>query len=444
MSAPSPDALASDEILARLMSLHPKVIDLSLGRIERLLAKLGNPERRVPPVIHVAGTNGKGSTCAFLRSILEAGGKRVHVYTSPHLVRFHERIRLSGKLIDEDELAALLEECEVANAGEPITFFEITTAAAFLAFSRRKADALILEVGLGGKLDATNVIDRPAVTVITPVDLDHQHYLGDDIKTIAGEKAGIMKRRVPCIVGPQTDDAREVLEDKAEALGIPLAMWGSGEGFMAHEEHRRMVYQDEDGLLDLPMPRLAGAHQIINAAMAIAALRKSAAFKLDDKAFEDGMMSVEWQARLQRLSRGPLVKAAPKEAEIWLDGAHNPHGGRALAHAIADLEETTPRPLYLICGMLQTKDPRGFFAAFRGLAKHVTTVEIPGEPSSLGAGQLYDAAHAEGLDAHPAPSIEDAMLQIEARAQLTKSKIPPRIVICGSLRLAGAVLRENS
>lgn len=442
MSGPSPDALASDEILARLTALHPKVIDLSLGRIERLLGKLGNPERRMPPVLHVAGTNGKGSTCAFMRAMLEAAGKRVHVYTSPHLVRFHERIRLSGRLIDEDELQALLEECEAANGGEPITFFEITTAAAFLAFSRRRADALILEVGLGGRLDATNVIESPAVTVITPVDLDHQQYLGDDLKTIAGEKAGIMKRRVPCVIGPQTDEAREVIEERAIQLGIPLSIWG--QDFMAHEEHRRMVFQDENGLIDLPMPRLPGAHQIVNAAVAIAALRKATGFTIEDRALEDGLMSVDWPARMQRLTRGPLVNAAPKDAEIWLDGAHNPHGGRALAHAIADLEETHPRPLYLVCGMLQTKDPRGFFAAFRDLAKHVTTVEIPGETASLGAGQLYDAARAEGLDAHPAPSIEDAMLQIEARAQLAKSKTPPRIVLCGSLRLAGAVLRENA
>lgn len=442
MSGPSPDALVSDEILARLTALHPKVIDLSLGRIERLLGKLGNPERRLPPVFHVAGTNGKGSTCAFLRAILEAAGKRVHVYSSPHLVRFHERIRLCGKLIDEDELQALLEECEAANAGDPITFFEVTTAAAFLAFSRRKADALILEVGLGGKLDATNVIEHPVVTVITPVDMDHQQYLGDTIKAIAGEKAGIMKRRVPCIVGPQTDEAREVIEERAVQLGSPLAIWG--QDFMAHEEHRRMVFQDENGLLDLPMPNLPGAHQIVNAAVAIAALRRAPGFAIEERAIEDGLMSVDWPARMQRLTRGPLVSAAPKDAEVWLDGAHNPHGARALAHAIADLEESTPRPLYLICGMLQTKDPRGFFAAFRGLAKHVTTVDIPGEAASLGAGQLYDAARAEGLDAHPAPSIEDAMLQIEARNQLVKSKTPPRIVLCGSLRLAGAVLRENS
>lgn len=441
MSHPSPGDLASDEILARLTALHPKVIDLSLGRVERLLAKLGHPERRLPPVIHVAGTNGKGSTCAFVRSILESAGKRVHVYSSPHLVAFHERIRLSGKLIAEDELSALLEECEAVNDGEPITFFEITTAAAMLAFTRHKADALVLEVGLGGRLDATNVIDRPVATIVTPIDLDHQSFLGNTIAEIAGEKAGIIKRGVPCIVGPQSDEAREIIEEHANALSAPVSFWG--QEFMAHEEHRRMVYQDEVGLLDLPMPRLTGAHQIVNAAMAIAALRVLRDPKIDDRAVEDGLMSVEWPGRMQRLTRGPLVAAAPKGAEIWLDGAHNPHGARALAHAIADLEDRNPRPLYLICGMLQTKDARGFLAAFRGLARHVTTIEIPGDASTQGAGQLYDAARAEGLESHPAPSIEDAMLQIEGRSTLGHPKSPPRIIICGSLHLAGAVLREN-
>jgi dihydrofolate synthase/folylpolyglutamate synthase len=441
MSDPQRDVAASDEILARLLTLHPKIIDLSLARIERLLAKLGHPERRLPPVIHVAGTNGKGSTCAFLRAILEASGRRAHVYTSPHLVRFHERIRLSGKPIDEDELSALLEECEHVNAGEPITFFEITTAAAMLAFTRHKADAVILEVGLGGRLDATNVIERPAVGVITPVDFDHQHYLGTALRDIATEKAGIIKRGVPCVIGPQHDDARDAIEHKALAFDAPFWMWG--QEFAAHEEHRRMVYQDEHGLLDLPLPRLTGAHQIVNAAIAIAALRNAAGLKVSDQAIEDGLMTVDWPGRLQRLTQGPLLSAAPKGAEVWLDGAHNPHAARALAHAIADIEERTPRPLYLVCGMLQTKDPREFFAAFRGLAKHVTTVAIPDEAGSFGAGQLYDAARAEGLDAHPAQSVEDAVLQIEARAALADAKLPPRILICGSLHLAGAVLREN-
>jgi dihydrofolate synthase / folylpolyglutamate synthase len=441
MSERSRDALASDEILARLMALHPKIIDLSLGRIERLLGRLGNPENRLPPVIHVAGTNGKGSTAAFLRAMLEASGRRVHVYTSPHLVRFHERIRLSGKLIDEDELSALLEECETVNGGEPITFFEITTAAAFLAFTRHKADAVILEVGLGGKLDATNVVDRPAVSVITPVEYDHQHYLGETLREIAGEKAGIIKRGVPVVIGPQQDEVRDLIERKAQAVDAPAWFWS--QEFAAHEEHRRMVYQDEQGLLDLPMPRLPGAHQIVNAAIAIAALRNASDLNVSDRAIEDALIAVEWPGRLQRLTHGPLVSAAPKGAEIWLDGAHNPHAARALAHAIADMEERTPRPLYLICGMLQTKDPSGFFGAFRGLTKHVTTVTIPGDSVSFGAGQLYDAARAAGLEAHPAPSVEDAMMQIEARTSLTDEKTPPRILICGSLYLAGAVLREN-
>jgi len=441
MSTPAGSDLASDAILARLTALHPKLIDLSLGRIEALLEKLGSPHKRLPPVIHVAGTNGKGSTCAFLRAMLEADGKRVHVYSSPHLVRFHERIRLGGKLIEEDELAALLEECEDRNAGAPITFFEITTAAAMLAFTRHKADALILEVGLGGRFDATNVIARPAATVITPVDLDHQSYLGSTIGEIAGEKAGIIKRGVTCIVGPQAEEAREVIEERATRHEAPLALWG--QDFMAHEEHRRMVFQDENGLMDLPLPRLPGAHQIVNAAVAIATLRRQQAWPVSDRAIEDGLMTVEWPARLQRLTRGPLVATAPKGAEVWLDGAHNPHGARALAHAIADLEERTPRPLYLICGMLQTKDATGYFQAFRGLTRCVTTVAIPGDALTQGAGQLYDAAIASGLEAYPASSLEDALMQIEGRHALSNATTAPRIVICGSLHLAGAVLREN-
>lgn len=441
MSSPADGELASDAILARLTTLHPKLIDLSLGRILGLLEKLDSPHKRLPPVIHVAGTNGKGSTCAFLRAMLEAEGKRVHVYSSPHLVRFHERIRLSGKLIDEDELSALLEECEQRNDGAPITFFEITTAAAMLAFTRHKADAVILEVGLGGTHDATNVIARPAATIITPVDLDHQNFLGSILAGIAEEKAGIIKSGVHCTVGPQSDEAREVIEQRAATLNAPLSLWG--QDFMAHEEHRRMVFQDECGLMDLPMPRLAGAHQIINAATAIATLRKLQILTVSDRAIEDGLMTVEWPARMQRLTRGPLVTIAPKGAEIWLDGAHNPHGAKALAHAIADLEDRNPRPLYLICGMLQTKDAQSFFSVFRGLARSVTTVAIPGDPASQGAGQLYDAASAVGLDAYPAPSVEDALLQIEGRSEMENGELPPRIIICGSLHLAGVVLREN-
>ncbi|HEX4535056.1 MAG TPA: folylpolyglutamate synthase/dihydrofolate synthase family protein [Rhizomicrobium sp.] len=431
-------AAQSDAILERLLSLHPKRIDLVLDRIERLLAALGHPERKLPPVIHVAGTNGKGSTCAFVRAMLEAQGLKVHVYTSPHLVRFHERIRIAGKLIDETELTDILEECERANAGAPITFFEITTAAAFLAFSRHPADALVLEVGLGGVLDATNVIPHPRVTIITPVGLDHQEFLGSTLSGIAAEKAGIIKAGVPVIVGPQDDDARDVIQRRAEALNAPALFYG--QDYFAHSEQGRMIYQDEGGLLDLPLPKLAGGHQIENAAGAIAAVR--AGGWNDEHAIETGLRRVEWPARMQRLSRGPLIDLAPPDAEVWLDGGHNPHAAHAIAAALAELEERSPKPLYFICGMLNTKDAAGFFAPFAGLVRHVTTITIPDEKAAQGAGALYDAAHSVGLEADPANSIEEAMMQVSAYARARKE--PARILICGSLHLAGKILAENA
>ncbi|HEV2562938.1 MAG TPA: folylpolyglutamate synthase/dihydrofolate synthase family protein [Rhizomicrobium sp.] len=433
-------AASSDAILQRLLSLHPKRIDLVLDRIERLLAALGNPERRLPPIIHVAGTNGKGSTCAFSRAMLEAQGLKVHVYSSPHLVRFHERIRLAGILITEEELAACLDECERANEGASITFFEITTAAALLAFSRHPADALVLEVGLGGRLDATNVV-IPRVSVITPVGLDHQEFLGDELPGIAGEKAGIIKKGVPVIVGSQEDQARDVILRTAESLHAPALFFG--QDFFAHNEHGRMVYQDGDVLLDLPMPRLPGPHQIENAATAIAALRHAGLGWGSEGAIEFGLRNAEWPARLQRLSRGPLIDLAPKGAEIWLDGGHNPHAALAIARAMADFEERSPKPLYLICGMLKTKDAAGYFAPFRGLARHVTTVTIPGEEASRGAGELYDAARMSGLDASPADDLEDAMMQVAAWSRARPKDGPPRVLICGSLYLAGKVLAKN-
>ena len=435
-------AARSDAILERLLQLHPKRIDLVLDRIERLLATLGRPEEKVPPVIHVAGTNGKGSTCAFARAMLEAQGLRVHVYTSPHLVHFHERIRLAGSLISEEELSDLLEECEIANGGAPITFFEITTAAALLAFSRHPADVLILEVGLGGRLDATNVIRRPAVTVITPVGLDHQEFLGNDLAGVAAEKAGIVKHGVPLIMGPQGDRARDVIERTADSLSAPL--YAIGQDWSVHAERGRMVYQDENGLLDLPMPRLAGPHQIDNGGMAIAALRHARRNWAKEAGIERGLRRVDWPARLQRLTRGPLIALAPEGAEVWLDGGHNPHAAHAIAQALADFEEKSEKPLYLICGMLKTKDAQGFFAPFRGLARHVTTVSIPGEAASRGAGELYDAARHAGLDASPADDLEDAMLQVVGWAHGRPGEAPPRILICGSLYLAGSVLVENS
>ncbi|HTT96874.1 MAG TPA: folylpolyglutamate synthase/dihydrofolate synthase family protein [Rhizomicrobium sp.] len=435
-------ATRSDAVLERLLSLHPKKIDLVLDRIQRLLAQLGHPERALPPVIHVAGTNGKGSTCAFSRAMLEAQGLKVHVYSSPHLVEFRERIRLGGVLISEEELSATLEECERINDGAPITFFEITTAAAFLAFARHKADALVLEVGLGGKYDATNVIAKPRMTIITPIGLDHAEFLGEQIAGIAAEKAGIVKPGVPLVVGNQEDVPRDVILRRADALSAPAYVFG--QDFFAHQEHGRLVYQDTDGLLDLPLPKLIGRHQIENAATAIAGLRRAGHGWGKDSAIERGLRTVEWPARLQRLHRGPLVEAAPEGAEVWLDGGHNPHGAAAVASAMADLEDRGERPLYLICGMLRTKDALGFLQPFRGLARHVATVTIPGEPMSLGAGELYDRARGAGLDAAPAEDIEDAMLQLAAWTRAHSKEPPPRILICGSLYLAGVVLSENS
>ena len=435
-------ASRSDAILDRLLYIHPKGIDLKLERIERLLADLGHPELQMPPVFHVAGTNGKGSTCAFLRAMLEASGKRVHVYTSPHLVRFNERIRIAGDLISDEELADVLEECERVNDGKEITFFEILMCAAFLAFSRHPADALVLEVGLGGKYDATNVIAKPLMTVITPIGLDHAEFLGTNIASIAAEKAGIVKRGVPLVVGNQDDIPRDVIVRRADALNAPVFVYG--QDFFCHSEHGRMTYQDDNGLLDLPLPRLIGQHQIENAATAIAALRHAGPGWADDAAIETGLRTVQWPARLQRLTKGPLIALAPHDAEIWLDGGHNPHGAAAVSRALADLEERSPKPLYLICGMLKTKDARGFLEPFGGLARHVTTVQIEGEPASRGAGELYDAARAVGLNATPADDLEDAMMQVDAWARAHPGDPAPRILICGSLYLAGRVLAENS
>jgi dihydrofolate synthase / folylpolyglutamate synthase len=431
----------SDTVLKRLLTLHPKRIDLALERILRLLANLGNPHLKLPPVVHVAGTNGKGSACAFARAMLEAQGFKVHVHTSPHLVRFHERIRLAGKLISEEALVSLLEEVEEVNQGREITFFEITAAAMFLAFSRHSADMVVLEVGLGGTFDATNVVPNPAMTVIQPVGMDHREFLGDDLAGIAAEKAGIIKRGAPLVVGPQNPIARHVILRQADRLGVPVFEFG--QDFFSRQEHGRMVYEDETGLLDLPLPKLTGRHQIENAGVAIAALRHAGRGWGQDAAVERGLSTVEWPARLQRLHKGPLVEAAPKGSEVWLDGGHNPHGAEAVSRAMADMEEHGERPLYLICGMLSTKDAVGYLRAFNGLARHVVTVAIPGEPNSLGAGALYDAARRAGLDSAPAEDLDDAMLQVTAWTRLDAQETPPRILICGSFYLAGKVLAEN-
>jgi dihydrofolate synthase / folylpolyglutamate synthase len=421
-------ASGSDVILERMMTLHPKVIDLTLARVERLLAALGHPERKLPPVIHIAGTNGKGSTQAMIRAGLEAGGDRVHAYTSPHLARFHERIRLAGDLISEPLLTALLDECVRMNGPDEITFFEITTCAAFLGFARTPADWTLLEVGLGGRLDATNVVDKPRLTIITPVSLDHQAFLGDTVAAIAGEKAGIIKRGVPVIVGPQTEDGLAVIEAKAARMGAPVLAFG--QHWHVAEDRGRVVYQDETGLLDLPLPNLPGPHQVQNAGAAIAALR---ALGRDEAACEAAVTHADWPARMQRLRHGPLVDLAPK-VELWLDGGHNPAGGEAIAATLARMPK---RPTHVICGMLNTKDVTGYM---RPLAPHVTrlhAVTIPGEKNTLPAEVTRDAARSVGIDAVTALSVADALATVAA------SDPEARVLICGSLYLAGAVLREN-
>jgi len=430
-----------DSIVARLTRLHPKLIDLSLARIERLLEALGSPEKNLPPVIHVAGTNGKGSVIAFMRAMLEEAGYRVHAYTSPHLVRFNERFRFGawgdGKLVSDDALEAALAECERANAGAPITVFEITTAAGMLLFSRHAADVLLLEVGLGGRLDATNVIDAPLASVITPIAVDHTDFLGGSLEQIAAEKAGILKRGAPAIVAAQPRDALGVIERQAARVGARLRI--AGENWTATEERGRLVYQDEDGLLDLPPPRLYGRHQFENAGLAIAALRAIPQFKLTPAAFEAGMAKADWPGRMQRLSQGALVELAPEGSELWLDGAHNPEGGRALAAALADLEERVSRPLVLIVGMMTTKDCQGFLRNFTGLARRMIAVPVPNLEKSMPAEAVADAARAIGL---PATSRDDLEEALEAARKLDLDP-PPRILITGSLYLAGEVLRQN-
>ena len=428
--------IPSDAITARFAPLHPRRIDLSLGRIERLLHDLGSPHERLPPVVHVAGTNGKGSTVAFMRAGLEAAGKRVHVYTSPHLVRYNERFRLAGSIVDDERLAEALDRCEAVNAGQSISVFEITTAAALLLFSETPADVLLLEVGLGGRFDATNVIAAPAATVITPISYDHLEFLGSTLAKIAYEKAGILKRGAPAIIAEQEDEAQAVIEREALKAGAPRIL--AGRDFFVRAENGRLIFEDHDGLLDLPLPRLAGRHQHGNAATAIAALRAMDR-ELPIEAFERGLSEADWPARLQRLRIGPLVALAPPQAELWLDGAHNEAGGRVLAEAMAVFEDQSSRPLALICGTLTTKDTAGFLGHFRGLAQETIAVPIAGEHAARSAEEVAVIARGVGLSAAACDSVASALRFLAAR----QWPVPPRILIAGSLYLAGAVLEAN-
>jgi dihydrofolate synthase/folylpolyglutamate synthase len=430
-----------DELIARLSALHPKRIDLGLERMQRLLERLDHPERKLPPVIHIAGTNGKGSTLAYLRAILEAAGLRVHAYTSPYLVRINESFRLGrmggGVLVGDDELQNALAHCERVNAGAPLTFFEAKTAAAFYLFAQHPADVLLLEVGLGGRLDSTNVIEAPLATVIAPISMDHIEFLGDTLTSIAGEKAAIIRRGVPVITAEQPVEALAVIEARANRMRAPLH--AAGEGWHVGVERGRLVYQDDRGLMDLAAPKLFGRHQFDNAGLAIATLRAIETLNIPSAAFEAGIVNAEWPARMQRLSSGALLEQAPRGCEIWLDGGHNAEGGRVVAAALGDLEERVSRPLVVIAGMMANKDADAFLANFAGLTRHIIAVEIPHQDNAMPPDRLADAARSLGMRVEIAEGVEAALRALKRLAY----DVPPRILITGSLYLAGHVLSLN-
>jgi dihydrofolate synthase/folylpolyglutamate synthase len=427
--------LSADREIEHLMTLHPKGFDLSLERVSRLLEKLGNPQDLMPPVIHIAGTNGKGSCAAFTRAILEAQGLLVHTHTSPHLVNWHERYRIAAdggsRLVDDATLAEAIARVAKANDGQQITVFEILSAVGFLLFSEHPADVVVMEVGLGGRFDATNVIARPAASVIMPVSMDHEAYLGDRVELIAAEKAGIIKQGCPVVIGSQPHEAAlEVLADTAARLGCPTHIYG--QDFFAFAEHGRMVYQDQDGLMDLSLPRMTGRHQLANASAAIAAV-KAAGFDPRENAIDRAMTTASWPGRMMEL--------APAGAEIWVDGGHNPGAGIVISEALAELEQKDPRPLFMIAGMINTKDQSGYFHAFNGLVKHVYTVPVEFSDASVGNDELAVRASAAGLSAEPVSSVANALMLLRDNWQETD--VPPRILIGGSLYLVGAVLAEN-
>ena len=420
----------SDVVLDRLLSLHPKIIDLTLDRVTRLLKKLNNPEDKISQVVHIAGTNGKGSTQAFLRAAIESSGESAHVYTSPHLTRFHERIRVAGSLISENVLADILNECELANNGKPITYFEITTCAAFLIFSRIKADYTLLEVGLGGRLDATNILKKPKLTIITPISMDHMQFLGSTIEQIANEKAGIIKEGIPCIVGHQSKDAIDVIKKRAIELKSKLKIYG--EHWQVYAKSDKLIFKDAMGFLELPLPKLIGQHQIENAGTAIAAMRE---LSIPDEACKESMKNVYWPARMQRLESGPLVKMA-NESEIWLDGGHNQAAGIAISNALEQLPRG--RTNILICGMLKTKDLKAFLNPLFNSAKFLYGIRIQGEENSNSAETIVNQAREIGFSAFKTQKVSDAILQI------IKAHPNSRIIICGSLFLAGKILQDNA
>lgn len=430
--------MISDPILERLSKLFPKSMELSLDRLRALLAALDHPERRLPPVIHIAGTNGKGSTVAMLRAINEAAGRRVHAYITPHLVRFSERITLANHEIEDPAFAAILEECEAANQGRPITLFEITTAAGLLAFARVPADLLLLEVGLGGRLDATNVIDKPALSVITPISMDHQRYLGDTIAKIATEKAGVLKPGAPAVIARQDPAALEVIQDRAKEIGAPLAI--EGRDWSVEPSQDGLVFRTESMTRRLPRPALPGGHQIANAGAVLAAVEiLQASFPTSAAALATGMTTVRWPARLQRLKHGPMLDELGPGDELWLDGGHNIGAAQVIAEMIRDWRQARPdRAVHLIYGTLDVRDPNEFLGVFKGLVGRVRGVAIPDQPSTISAAGIAEAGRRVGLDTQASPSVSEALKSI-----LADETRPSTVLICGSLYLAGVVLRDH-
>lgn len=432
--------MSAEDAVNRLMELHPKGFDLSLDRITDLLGKLGDPHLAIPPAFHVAGTNGKGSTTAFLRAILEAAGKTVHVHTSPHLVNWSERYRIGkpggGQFVPDAELELVINEVAAANDGKKITVFEIMSAVGFVLFARHDADFTVMEVGLGGRFDATNVLANPAACLITPVGMDHEAYLGDTLTRIAFEKAGIIKPGAPVIIGLQEDEALEVIVRRATESGCRTV--SARQDYDFYQQAGRFVYQDESGLLDLPLPALIGEHQLANAAQAIAAIRQVLP-GLENEVFERAMTIVSWPGRFERLPRGKLEDHLPQgtDLEIWIDGGHNPHAGRALASEIRKMQDRDPKPLTLIAGMLTTKEPHGFFQAFAGLASEVITLPVNDSDAGFDPHELASLTRDHGFSAQPLKSIGQALSRVAEREG------PQRVLICGSLYLIGEVLRLN-
>jgi dihydrofolate synthase/folylpolyglutamate synthase len=429
--------MKSDALINKLSEIHPKGFDLSLDRILLLLEKLDNPQDKLPPVIHVAGTNGKGSTLAFTRSILEAHGYKVHVHTSPHLVNWHERYRLAGSLVSDDVLAEAIERVAQANNNKPITVFELLSAVMFVLFSEHEADFALVEVGLGGRFDATNVISRPKVCAIAPVALDHQAYLGDTIEKIAFEKAGIIKQTVPVAIGRQTDEARETIENVARKKASPFVV--AGQDFDAYRDATGFVYQDQDGLLDLPMPKLAGEHQLDNAALAMAAIRL-AGIEVSPDAFAKGMLNVTWPGRLEKLPRGKITKALSDHDDIWIDGGHNPAAGEAIAAELARQNTNNGRETLLICGMINTKEPFGYFKPFEALKAQVITVPVEMSEAGISPASLATIAKEAGLETKSAHSLKQAIAEAANRLENNQNM---QILFCGSLYMVGEVLGLN-